>query len=152
MPKFNIIVAHNVPHYGTVEIEARDPDHALEVLKQKNLSGILDEAVLDPAWDSSNCARIVYMQDEQGNVFHEDTALDQSYREWSAVGDLIEAIKSLLGDRPTVQGGICQCCGRDYIGDFLEGDCPSDDCPSSIARAAIVKATGGASCPPWSRF
>ena len=84
MPKFSVIVAHNVPNYD-LEIDARDPDHALE------------------------------------------------------------ALKNLLGARPTVQGGICQCCGRDYIGDFLEGDCASDDCPSCIARAAIVKATGGAS-------
>jgi len=145
MPKFNVIVAHNVPNYGTLEIDARDPDHALEVLKKKDMSDILDKAVFEPAWDSSICARIVYMEDEQGNVFHEDTALDQGYREWSAVGDLIEALKNLLGDRPTVQGGICQCCGRGYIGDFFEGDCASDDCPSSIARAAIAKATGGAS-------
>ena len=37
MPKFSVIVAHNVPNYGTLEIDARDPDHALEALK--NLLG-----------------------------------------------------------------------------------------------------------------
>jgi hypothetical protein len=57
--------------------------------------------------------------------------------------ELLEALRDLLGDRPDVQGGICQRCGRDYIGDFIEGDCPSDDCPAYRARAAIAKATAG---------
>ena len=65
MPKFNVIVAHNVPNYGTLEIDARDPDHALEALKEKGMSDILDKAVFDPAWDSSICARIVYMPEPE---------------------------------------------------------------------------------------
>ena len=55
---------------------------------------------------------------------------------------LLEALKGLLGDRPAVQGGVCQHCGRDFIGEMLEGDCPSDDCPSFKARAAIAAAEG----------
>ena len=54
--------------------------------------------------------------------------------------DMHAALKDLLGDRPSVQGGICQHCGRDYIGDILEGDCPSDDCPSFLAREIIHRA------------
>lgn len=53
---------------------------------------------------------------------------------------LIEALRDLLGDRPSVQRGICHHCARDYTGDFLEGDCPSDDCPSFNARAILAKA------------
>ena len=53
--------------------------------------------------------------------------------------EMLAALKDLLGDRSSVQGGICQHCGRDYIGDVLEGDCPSDDCPSYAARAIIAK-------------
>lgn len=34
----------------------------------------------------------------------------------------------------TVINGVCQCCGRDYIGsshdDVKDGPCPSEDCPS----------------------
>ena len=60
------------------------------------------------------------------------------------VSDLREALIDLLGDRPGVQDGICQHCGRDYMPDIVEGDCPSDDCPSFQARAVIAKATGGA--------
>jgi hypothetical protein len=129
MPKFNVLVAHDVPNYGTVEIEARDPDHALEVLKEKDLSDILDKAVFDPAWDSSICARIVYMRDQQDNIFHEDTALDLSYREWSAVGDLVEALRK----------------AESFIAGFED-----DECQEGInellgpIRAAIAKATGAA--------
>ena len=61
--------------------------------------------------------------------------------------ELLAALTDLLGDRPSVQGGICQHCGRDYIGDILEGDCPSDDCPSYEARALIAKAGGNAVSP-----
>jgi len=91
--KFTVLVAHDVPNYGTFELEARDADHALEILKAKNLSDITDEAVFDPAWDCSICARIVHMEDEEGNVFHEDTPLDKTYEEWSAVDDLVKALQ-----------------------------------------------------------
>lgn len=51
---------------------------------------------------------------------------------------LLAAVTDLLGDRPSVQGGICRQCGRDFIGDILEGDCPADDCPSYKARSLIA--------------
>ncbi len=57
-----------------------------------------------------------------------------------AVPELLEALEDLLGDLPTVQGGVCHHCGREY-GDIPSGDCPSDDCPSFKARAALAKAT-----------
>jgi hypothetical protein len=93
MPKFNFLIGHDVPHYGYVEIVASDPEHALETLKAKPLHEILDNAVTDPAWDSSICARIVNMQDEEGESFFEDTALDNTYAEWSAVTDLTSALR-----------------------------------------------------------
>lgn len=71
-------------------------------------------------------------------------------RHRQAAPKLLAALKDLLGDRPSVQGGICQHCGRDYIGDLIEGDCPSDDCPSYHARTAIgeAEAAGIAAAPP----
>jgi hypothetical protein len=57
-----------------------------------------------------------------------------------AAPDLLAALKDLLGDRHSVQGGICQVCGRDYLPEMIDGDCPSEDCPSFIARAAIALA------------
>ena len=55
------------------------------------------------------------------------------------IASMLEALEDLLGDKPDVQGGICQHCGRNYIDNFLEGACPSDDCPANRARALIVK-------------
>ena len=57
----------------------------------------------------------------------------------NAAPRLLASLKDLLGDRPCVQGGICQHCGRDYIGDMVEGDCPADDCPSYEARAISAR-------------
>lgn len=51
----------------------------------------------------------------------------------------VAALRDFLGDRSSVQGGICRHCGRDYIGDFIAGDCDSDDCPSHKARILIAQ-------------
>lgn len=93
MTKFTVLVAHDVPNYGTLKIEARDADHALEILKSKDLSEITEEAVFDPAWDSSICARIVQIVDEHGNVSHEDTPLDDTYAEWCAIPELTSVLR-----------------------------------------------------------
>jgi hypothetical protein len=55
------------------------------------------------------------------------------------IATMLRALEDLLGDRPDMQGGICQHCGMDYIDDFLEGACQGDDCPANRARALIVK-------------
>jgi hypothetical protein len=93
MPKFSVLVAHDVPHYGTVEIEAANADQALAKIKEMSLDDILDEACNDPAFDASICARIVHMQDEAGNTAHEDTPLDHKYAEWCAVDELTSALR-----------------------------------------------------------
>jgi hypothetical protein len=54
--------------------------------------------------------------------------------------ELLEALQDVLGDRPSVQGGICQHCGRDYIAEFIEGDCDSGDCAGVKARILIAQA------------
>ncbi|NOG70450.1 hypothetical protein [Roseicella sp. DB1501] len=61
------------------------------------------------------------------------------------LADLLKALEDLHGSAPEVQGGICQHCGRDYIGDdsmALSGDCPSDDCPAHIARVLAAEVRG----------
>ena len=93
MPKFTVLVAHDVPHYGTIEIEAADADQALARIREMDLEDVLDEACNDPAFDASICARIVHMQDEAGNTAHEDTPLDYRYAEWCAVDDLTSVLR-----------------------------------------------------------
>jgi hypothetical protein len=58
------------------------------------------------------------------------------------IAELVEALRDLLGDRPSVQSGECVHCGRSYAKDLM-GDCPSDDCPSSNARVIIAKVAIG---------
>ena len=88
-----------------------------------------------------------FLEDWEEHEGGGDPACTERRDEWDAIRPLLvlspallESLEDLLGGRPDVQGGICQHCGRDYIGDFLEGPCPSDDCPAHRARALIVKA------------
>jgi hypothetical protein len=117
-----------------IDIEADTPEEALAQARLQDsdlIAAVKDEESWP--WDEFT----VY--DPSGKqLLH---ALDDASQR-KAVPELLEALIDLLGDRPSVQGGICQHCGRDYIGDMIEGDCPSDDCPSFKARAAIAKATG----------
>lgn len=69
------------------------------------------------------------MQDDTTNYRKQ---IDETTRE------LLDALIDLLGDLPSVQGGECAHCGREYH-DIEYGDCPSDDCPSFKARAEIAR-------------
>lgn len=93
MKTFSVLVAHDVPHYGVIEVEADSADHALKILEDRPLDETMDEACNDPAYENSICARVVHIRDEHGNCSHEDTPLDNSYREWSAVEDLTAALR-----------------------------------------------------------
>ena len=93
MPKFTVLVAHDVPHYGTLEIDAADADQALAKVRNMDITDVLGEACNDPAFHSSICARVVHIEDEAGNVAHEDTPLDQSYAAWAAVDDLTSVLR-----------------------------------------------------------
>jgi hypothetical protein len=116
-------------------VEADTPEEAIAIARRRpeKLIDTAEECNGQYPWDE------FAVNDESGNeLLH---VLDPEARLREAAPLLLEALKDLLGDRPSVQGGVCQYCGRDYISEFLEGNCPSDDCPSFQARAAIAKAT-----------
>jgi len=118
-----------------IEINAATPEEAVAEARRKDLE------LLDATEDCNSgypwSQFTVY--DENGKeVLH---VLDAEARLREAAPVLLESLKDLLGDLPSVQGGVCQHCGREYH-DIPSGDCPSDDCPSFHARAAIAKAEG----------
>jgi len=93
MPKFTVLIAHDVPHYGTLEIDAADADQALAKLKEMDVDDAFAEACNDPSFEASICARVVHIEDEAGNTAHEDTPLDQSYADWAAVDELRSVLR-----------------------------------------------------------
>ena len=79
MKTFTVHLAQDVPHYGSIEIEAESAQQALDKLRARDLEEILDEAVYDPAWENYVCPRIVSINDESGNYFFEDTPLGDTF-------------------------------------------------------------------------
>jgi hypothetical protein len=131
MKTYTVLFAEDVPHYGTVEIEAEDDNAALEVAKAYNLS----EVTTDPEWESGVCARIVYIEDQSGKTIHYDVPLDdyillrrgkEEPRFCDAAQELSEALIRIdehpkeFGDIEDAETMLCRI--------------------QEIARAAIVKA------------
>lgn len=59
MKTYTVLFAEDVPHYGTVEIQAESDDAALEAAKAYDIS----EVTLDPEWENSVSKRIVFIDD-----------------------------------------------------------------------------------------
>ena len=116
-------------------IEAPTPEKAAVTARE------LDTADAD---DITSCdgETLAALVDVVGDEKHERSVMIdfEPERLRKAVPELLEAMEDLLGDLPSVQGGVCHHCGREYD-DIPSGDCPSDDCPSFNARAALAKAT-----------
>ena len=116
-----------------IEIEANTANEALAKARLEH-SELVAAAKDGEDWSWDEFA--VYRDDGTKLLY----VLDGEARLREASPALLEALNDLLGDLRSVQGGVCQHCGREYE-DFQSGDCPSDDCPSFQARAAIAKAT-----------
>lgn len=100
MQEFTILVAHDVPHYGTVDIEARNADHALEILKARHFTARRFECIMHSVssdLENTACARVVHILDEHGNASHEGTPLTDR-TDTGAVADLLESAALLLDD------------------------------------------------------
>jgi hypothetical protein len=75
MKTYIVLFAEDVPHYGTVEIEAADDNAALEAAMAYDFS----EVTTDPEWENSGCRRIVHIKDADENFLHEDIPLDNLF-------------------------------------------------------------------------
>ena len=72
LKSYKVLLAEDVPHYGTTEIEAADDEDAIRVARALDVSGICVEASLD----SPVCQRIVHIEDSGDNVIARDLPLD----------------------------------------------------------------------------
>ena len=75
MKTYSVLFAEDVPHYGAVEIKARNAAAALKAAKAYDLSQVTN----DPDWSNSACTRIVHIQDPDGNIVHCDVSLDDCF-------------------------------------------------------------------------
>jgi hypothetical protein len=76
MKTYTILFAEDVPHYGTVQIEARNKTSAIKAAEAYDYSDV----ATDPTWENSICKRIVYIVEEPDctNVA-EDIPLDNCF-------------------------------------------------------------------------
>jgi hypothetical protein len=83
MPKYEVLFAQDVPHYGLVEIEARNDKAAVGKAKAHWRSierGDEPWPLTEPGHDSAILARVVYITDEKGREVATDISLDKTYR------------------------------------------------------------------------
>jgi hypothetical protein len=62
------------PHYGSHAIEAENDQAAIEAAIALHERG--DVSLNEAAWDSTVCARIVHIEDPDGNILTQDKPLD----------------------------------------------------------------------------
>lgn len=75
MKTYNVLYAKDIPHYGTHEIEAESDEAAIQAAK--DFHNDVDHT--DPAWDDPVCARIVHIEDPDGNEIARDVSLDEFF-------------------------------------------------------------------------
>lgn len=105
MTLFNVILAYNVPVYGTAEIEAASFEDAVEKVRQAVLSGPSDE---QPIWDiydvdhgSPALHRICSIEDEAGCATVHDIDLTYPDQPWSIMS--AEEVAEVLADAEIIE-------------------------------------------------
>lgn len=94
MKTYTIVLAEDVPHYGTAHITAASAAEALEA------AGGLDtgDHCTDADWSNTVCRRIVHIEAEDGTIVAEDIALDGCFLRYGGEPDrlLSDAAPRLL--------------------------------------------------------
>jgi hypothetical protein len=73
MKTYTVLYAEDVPHYGSHDIEAENDQAAIEAAVALHARG--DVSLNEAAWDSTVCARIVHIEDPDGNIIEKDKPL-----------------------------------------------------------------------------
>ena len=105
MTLFNVVLAYNVPVYGSVEIEAASFEDAVEKVRQAALSGLSDE---QPIWDiydadhgSPSEHRISSIEDEDGCATIYDIDLTYPDQPWSIMS--AKEVADVLADAEIIE-------------------------------------------------
>jgi hypothetical protein len=134
----------NTPAGWVTEIfHAASPAEALRAAQQYNEGPSFSAEDIEPVAEGY-CVREIVISDPDDRRHEHAVWRTDEYRIQLAAPKLLEALQDVLGDRPSVQGGICRDCGRDYTSEFVEGHCDFDDCPGVIARILIAQVKCGA--------
>jgi hypothetical protein len=83
MKTYTILYAQDIPHYGSVELEAESDEHVIDAARAHWDAAKLDP-VNDPDWNNPVCKRIVEISDEAGRSIANDLRLDNYYLDCAA--------------------------------------------------------------------
>ena len=72
MPTFNILLAHDITHYGSVSVEGDTWEDAVASLTSDDWEECYEEG--DGGWEQQQ--RVVHVEDEDGNIVAEDIAFN----------------------------------------------------------------------------
>lgn len=150
MPTYSVLFTEDVPHFGTLEIEAENHEAVLEAAKKVDVPAVANYA----EWQNSQCQRIVNIMDSDGVTVAEDIRLDDYFtrhggdRERSlcdAAPDLLDALKA--PDLDDAHRRILQLlergdAGNDDIRDAAMDLCSMLDAHLEKGKSAIAKAQG----------
>jgi hypothetical protein len=94
MKTYNVLLAEDVPHYGTARITAASPAEALEAARGLDTG----DHCTDADWRNAVCRRIVHIEAEEGTIVAEDIALDRCFLRYGGEPDrlLCDAAPRLL--------------------------------------------------------
>jgi hypothetical protein len=73
LESYSVLYAEDIPHYGSVDIEARDD---AEVLRLAQFFDTDKVAYSEGCWDGAVCKRIVSIEDAAGRIVAQDIPLD----------------------------------------------------------------------------
>jgi hypothetical protein len=150
MKTYTVLFAQDVPHYGSIDIEADDDAAAIALASAFDL----DDVTLDPDWDNTSCRRIVHIEAPDGRLIAEAVALDNSFLRYGgdedrrlcdAAPQLLEALKTIAAI-PLWGESIPPGDERDAYAEHAEYDIehdsfePSCDTESTLLRDAVETA------------
>lgn len=97
---YSVLFAQDVPHYGTLDIEAAGDAAALAAARCVDLADVTH----DPDWNYPVCRRIVHIEDPQGRMIATDVPLDgfhlgdggdEARRLCTAAPELVRALREI---------------------------------------------------------